>query len=388
MDCPTIYCPFTRFDPKASSSYKATSFTFDIQYGIGDVIGSYATETVAMGGLTVRNQMVGLANQTADLLSSSAEDGSNGIMGLAFPGLNQAGGIPQDVPWVFNLVNQSVISEPVFSIYLNSRFSMGYSGEITFGGTDSTKYTGQLKYLPVLTYSIPNANLDNVYLYWTVGGVGLSTSTGINLPFDTLQEFILDTGTTLTYVPTQIADNIVMSLTHNSSSTRYDSTNGIYWVDCNLASSTDVLEFHVATSLASASAATQNTQNITVPVRQLVLPYDATTPEQAMVCWFGIAPMPSSMSLRVGSVNWVLGESVLRPLYMVHDMGQGRVGVAPAVFTETSSGSSSSSGAGSSNGGKPSQAGENSTSGAESYFVHFKTSVLFAALLCTALSLS
>lgn len=349
--CPVSNCPFGRFDPSASSSFNSSmSQSFSIQYGIGEVNGTYGQDSVTVGGgLTVKNQMIGLASMTSDLMSRSTPNPSDGILGLGFPGLNSARGYSQDIPLPFNLVAQNLISQPVFSIYLDSQFRYGYSGEITFGGVDQSKFSSgsSLSYVPVMSYTLQRGGQE-IYLYWTVGGQSIRTSTGANIDYGgQVQEFILDTGSTLSYLPFPVVDQIVRSLT-NYSAPKYSALNGVYLVDCGLAQETSkYVEFNVY------SSATR-IQNLTVSVRELVIPNDADTPEQATICFFGLAPMPSSISLSgMDSASYILGESVLRSFYTVYDMGQKRIGIAKAILnppsssSSTSSGSSSSSGAGS-----------------------------------------
>ncbi|ORZ25582.1 aspartic peptidase domain-containing protein [Absidia repens] len=134
---------------------------FSIQYGIGSVNGTYVKDTVMVAGAKVPQQQFGLATYTKDILipqdSNSGGGGSastvnaNGILGLGYPQLTAATtqNNPAYTPFVFNLVQQGVIQEPVFSVYLNSASKQGWAGEIIFGGVDHSKYEGDLQYLPV-----------------------------------------------------------------------------------------------------------------------------------------------------------------------------------------------------------------------------------------------
>ena len=333
-----LKCPYERFNASQSSTANRTNTGFQIEYGIGMANGTYATETVSVGGLTVTGQTVGLANETNDLLGSFAEGYSNGIMGFGFPSMNAFRGYSQDIPFVFNLVNNNLIPEPIFSVYLNSAFHYGYSGEIMLGGIDESKYSGQLTYAPVMAYQVTDitGQTKSVYIYWTVGGAGIRSSSGYSNNFDQLQGFVLDTGTTLTYVPDQVAHDLIQSITKKDPQSIYDVFNGVYRIDCSLGSQEDqTVEFLVATSAQAAG----NQLNLTVSLRELIIPIDgAETPEKATECAFGIAPFPRS-SLIGSGVNFILGESVMRSFYTVHNMGQQTVGIARAISSGTGEGS-------------------------------------------------
>lgn len=365
-DCPTTSCPNERFDASKSSTVNKTSTAFSMQYGIGSLNGTYARDTVSIGNLSVPDQVFGLATTTADLLTSSggasstSEDYSNGILGLAFPGINAVRGYAMDVPFVANLISNKVIKDPVFSIYLNSQFSYGYSGgEITFGGSDASKYTGEISYVPVTPYNVrmPNGTLAESYIYWTVVGTGIDVgSTKISLGASNAAGFVLDTGTTLTYTPLSTAKAIVQAVASKASDVTFDPLQELFFVDCGLGKNTNTtVDFSIATSLSSSDSL-----KVSVPVRELVIPIDALQPEDATKCVFGIAPLPSTTGLE--HVDFILGESTVRSLYLVHDMAQHRVGIASAKLTQTNGSATSAGGKTSGGKGGSSSSAENAAS--------------------------
>ncbi|KAG1467773.1 hypothetical protein G6F56_004225 [Rhizopus delemar] len=386
-ECPATACPFSRFDPSSSSTFKSLDAPFNIQYGIGSVNGTYVTDTVSLAGATINNQQFGLATSTQDILfpsqsgrSNESHVEANGILGLGYPSLTQANGQGEGVynPFVFNLVSQNLISEPVFSIYLNSITQSGWSGEIIFGGIDHSKYTGELTYLPVAGLSSQSRG-SNRYYYWMVYGQGLGVRNGTHgtSPYWKLKEmgaFILDTGTTLTYLPTTVATDIVQAFA-GPQGYRLDRSSGVFSVNCDTAKNPARFELQMSTS----STTSAHPVNLSVPASQLVIPLDSNDPATATACMFGIAPLGGSGS--IGSNMYLVGDSVLRSTYMVFDMGRNRIGLAASRGV---SGSVSSSN-GTSN-------SSTSSSGVSSAGFRYETNVsllvTLAALVITAFTMA
>lgn len=356
--CPTSMCPHTRFNHQKSTSFKALSQQLAISYGVGSAKGTYAAETLTLGsadGVALSNFTVGLVSNTNNILMASmAEDGdsapSNGIFGLGYPNLSMKTG-EKPGHFVMGLYQAKAISEPIFSVFLNSQYAYGNSGEMLLGGIDNSKFTGQMQYAPVISYDVstymisPNlganmtskeANSQESYLYWAVPGQGAETSNGYKHHSKTLQGYILDTGTTLTYVPASVAKSIVMSVTQNAKTTQLDAINGVYRVSCSTAKQTGSVSFLISSSPATASTSPISIQ---VPIADLVIPLDdARTAATSKSCMFGIAPSPVGLDLTSGE-TWILGESTLRSLYTVYDLKENRVGFAKLANDSASSSS-------------------------------------------------
>lgn len=409
---------------------------FSIQYGIGSVNGTYVQDTVNVAGAKVSQQQFGLAEHTKDILipqensggsSSSASLDANGILGLGYPQLTAATtqNNPAYTPFVFNLVQQGLIQEPIFSVYMNSASQLGWSGEIIFGGVDKSKYEGDLIYLPVAKLqshpspspegtgnsggpgsepgsdpgsqpggdsgdgdgggvyddkeedydgdddesgdddatgsfvekhhlrTIDLTNLDisidehidlrrplhksdsnstgspnyDGYYYWMVYGQGIAVRNGAQSPQFKLQKtgaFILDTGTTLTYLPNDVAVSIATAMA-GSNGFQLDRQSGLLVVDCSAATSSATLELQMSTS----PSLTSPPVTFAVKASELVIPLDGKTAATAKTCLFGIAPVGGSGG-GLGSNMFLIGDSMLRSSYLVFDMGKNMVGIAAA----------------------------------------------------------
>eukprot|EP00122_Pirum_gemmata_P001484 Pgem_evm1s1333 len=140
------------YDHTTSTSYKRNGRKMSIKYGTGDMKGTLSTDTVSFGGFTVVDQTFGEAYDMAAFFAHQAVDG---ILGLAFPGIAQAGVTPVH----YNMYKQGLLSEPVFSFHLSN--TPGVAGDtnsyMTFGFVDESAYTGEMTWVNLVS-------LD----YWTV----------------------------------------------------------------------------------------------------------------------------------------------------------------------------------------------------------------------------
>ncbi|KAI9315311.1 aspartic peptidase domain-containing protein [Dichotomocladium elegans] len=310
------------YNPSKSMTIQNSNVPFSFDYNVGTVNGTFCTESVSLAGFTIPNQTVALANAMNGRVFSKDEIG-NGVIGFAYPGRKTARGILNDVPFIFNLFEQGLISKPVFSVYLND-YDNHNGNQLTLGGIDNSKYKGTLQYAPVLLYSDLSdlaSTTHATHAYWAVGGTAVQTSMGYKSTSNDLEEFVLDTASTLTYSPH--AEDIIKSL--NITHTIDDGT-GAYLVDC--ASQKDIqnitITFQVArTLLGSRTHRFSNPINVTVAVKDLLMPGNSKTFDKATTCLFGIVPTKQSRT--------IIGISVLRSVYTVYDIHEDRIGFAPAI---------------------------------------------------------
>jgi len=99
-----------------SSTYKANGKAFSIQYGSGAYSGFLSTDTLAVAGISVKNQIFAeVTSETANFYSYKGVI-VDGLMGLAYPACSASGATP---PFQ-NMISQGLVSSPVFSFWLNS----------------------------------------------------------------------------------------------------------------------------------------------------------------------------------------------------------------------------------------------------------------------------
>ncbi|PFH56721.1 hypothetical protein XA68_16097 [Ophiocordyceps unilateralis] len=316
-----------QFDPRASSSFRIVDRGgFNISYlDQKHVSGDYFTDTLTIGGQTIRNQQLGLA------LDSTRP---TGIMGLGFSA-NVAAPAPYPVV-VDNMLSQGLINAPAFSLYLNDLDAK--SGTILFGAIDTQKYYNRLVTLPILSNpaSASNATAFTVRLRaFSAGGIKLGGGGGGGGGGDQVSA-VLDSGSTISLLPPAL----VQSLNRRF---QVVSAQGFPapLVDCayrdpnqDAVSSFD-FEFDGIT--------------IRVPVKEMIIDAFGDETQQAFrspavaslfagwrsVCVFGIG---STADYGIATDRFaLLGDTFIRSAYILYDLANRQIGIAQAKTDSTKS---------------------------------------------------
>ncbi|KAK6078899.1 eukaryotic aspartyl protease [Seiridium cupressi] len=156
-----------------------------IQYGSGATEGENYVDEFTIAGLTATNQTL-ISVTTA---SGFTQIDADGLAGMAFSTIAQDNG----TTFFENLVAQGAVQADEFGFYLG-RVSGGTQkdSELTLGGRDSTKYTGEFVTVPVSSQTYWQIDLDGV----KVGGSTVANTQG---------QAAIDTGTTILLAPTAAA---------------------------------------------------------------------------------------------------------------------------------------------------------------------------------------
>ncbi|OLN86189.1 putative aspartic-type endopeptidase [Colletotrichum chlorophyti] len=204
---------------------------FSLFYGSGEhVAGPMGFSDIEVAGITVERQQVGLANRTY----WHGNNFTNGILGLAYPSLTSAftGDFGEhrpafQVPYspFFTSMVQQGLSADAFSVSLvrNS------SGVIAWGGRTGVPVIGPTAYTDLIITNInadrPEGSWQHSYYTVLVDGFRWGSTTDTR-KFPT----IVDTGTSITYLPPPIAEAIARSF---SPSAVYLYTYGSYFAPCD-----------------------------------------------------------------------------------------------------------------------------------------------------------
>lgn len=172
-----------------TSSGKDTGDSVSVSYGSGSFSGEEYIDKVGFAGLTVQNQSIGAANK-----STGFANGIDGIIGFGPVDLTDDTVSGQSTVPTFmdNLYSEGLI--PVEVLGVSYRPEPGSSddspnGVLTLGGTDPSRYTGAITYHPRSTAPLEGN-------YWSV-----DVSSFGPLPLATGATCVVDTGTTLVYIP-------------------------------------------------------------------------------------------------------------------------------------------------------------------------------------------
>lgn len=117
-------------------------------------------------------------------------------------------------------------------------------GSIIFGGIDTKKYTGSLEKIPIIPAGSAPQTTDRYWIY--LDSVALTSPSGSSssLYADTPGvPVFLDSGGTLSLLPTPIYQAIGKAFIAAFPSTILDSKSGYYVVDCKIAVSAGSLDF-------------------------------------------------------------------------------------------------------------------------------------------------
>jgi len=163
---PSSKCPLTviacdlhhKYYGSRSSTYVANGTTFQIQYGSGSMSGFLSQDTLLFGGLAVPRQIFAEATALPGITFDLAK--FDGLLGLAFDTISVDRVVP---PW-YNILNNKLVTDPVFSFWLSKNASGPSGGELLLGGTDPKYYTGPITYVPLVNKTYWEFKLDDVLL--------------------------------------------------------------------------------------------------------------------------------------------------------------------------------------------------------------------------------
>jgi len=321
------------FDSSKSSTFKVVAQgEFDITYADNSgAAGDYITDTFSIGGATIKALEMGLAYNTSS---------STGVLGIGYD-LNEASdsvtspdptSSDTSSPFIYpsiidTMVSQGLINSKAYSLYLDDLEAS--TGSIIFGGLDSDKYHGNLLQIPI----VPDEGQNDapVYAEFSVAmsSFGITSQSGntTNLTTPTYQEAaILDSGTTVTYLPDRLVELILQLINGYDDS----ENSGNVYVDCALRGNSS-MTFNFGFGGA-------NGVDIKVPVNELVLDlddasslggYQAPRLPFSDVCSFGIMPG--------GQGPYILGDTFLRSAYVVYDLKNNLIALAQTNFNSTTS---------------------------------------------------
>lgn len=276
-----------------SSTFRAVDEKFSIQYGTGDVSGTLAKDSLVIAGMELKNHTMGLVTKESVEFSDDSVP-FDGLMGLAKGELSNAG-VPTPIESLFEA---GLVGAPVMGYHLG-RVADGFNdGQVTFGGVDSTRFTGNLTEIQnVSTEGFWEAPIDAI----SFGGkdLGLQGRTAI-----------LDTGTTLIVAPPEDADKLHAAIPGSKSDGQ-----GGYTIPCTTSKS-------VALTLGGKQFSIDPRDLIFLPVDNNDLKGDCVS---------------SISSGQIGQdKEWLVGATFLKNVYFATNVETNTIGLATLGNSTTS----------------------------------------------------
>jgi cathepsin D len=247
-----------------------------------------------VAGLEVQHQTFGEAVKEPGITFVVAR--FDGIMGLAFESISVDGVTPV---W-YNIWNQGLVEENVFSFWLSKDPNAQPGGELTFGGIDTSRYTGELTYVPLTSETYWGFGMDQAYL----NGESLNWCTNGQKCFT-----IADSGTSLIAGPTTMINALNEKL--GADVVRNE---GIF-PDCSILDRTDA---DIAFELAGRKF-------VLTPKDYVLQSEDGQGNTQCISGLMGLE-MPEGYP-----PLYILGDVFISTYYAVFDFGNRQVGFAEAV---------------------------------------------------------
>lgn len=269
-----------------SSTYHANGTSFKILYGSGPVSGFISNDNVDVGGLTVKHVDFAEITNVKGLGAAYSLGKFDGILGMAWNKISV-----DDIPTIFSdFVQQGLVDQPVFAFYLSSDSSK--KGELTLGGIDTSKYTGDIFYQDLSSET-----------YWEIP-LGDFKVNGNSMT--SVHKAILDTGTSLLAGPTDEVKKIAKKV----GAKPFWLNPKEFTVNCSDIPNMPDIELEIGGRTFSLSA------------QQYVLNVEDV---ECLLGMTGIdVPAPAGPL-------WILGDVFIRQYYTIFDWGQKRVGLATAV---------------------------------------------------------
>lgn len=301
IDC-SQYGTFNK-SQSSTWSQNITALPFFISYGDTTFAsGVWGQDQLHLEDINVTGLSFAVANRTNSTV---------GVLGVGLPSLevtNAARNGYQYDNFPMILKRSGATSSSAYSLFLNSLDEE--HGSILFGAVDNSKYTGSLYTIPLINTLQSYGYNQPIQFEVTLQGIGLSgDDNDSNVTLTTTKiPVLLDSGTTLTYLPKPILDNLADNI-NATFSERY----GYYVVPCNFDGN-------------SSSNFNDNSQlvfdfggfHIDTPLKDYLISISRNT------CILGLIPQDSN--------SGVLGDTFLSHAYVVYDLERLEISMAQTKF--------------------------------------------------------
>lgn len=304
-------------NPNASSTFVDADVEFDISYVDGSYSkGDYFRDTFQIANATVANMTMGLGIDTTI---------TYGLLGVGYASNEAIISTEESLDAQYDnlpalMMKEGLIATNAYSLWLNDLDSS--TGNILFGGIDTSKYVGSMTRIPTI-----RNNATGEYDSFIVGLTSVralsSSGTDTLTSHESPIEVVLDSGTTLSYLPTDIASQIWEEV-----GALYSASYGLAVIPCKMQTSTGYFSFQFG-------GPGGPVVNVTMDELVLDLVVQGPAPK------FGSGEYAGEDACEFGIQNTtgtnLLGDTFLRSAYVVYDLVNNQIGIAQTDFNETES---------------------------------------------------
>jgi cathepsin D len=290
---PSIACLLhNKYDNTKSSSYKADGTKWNALQQNTNISGFLSTDVLSVDGLEVTQTFAEVTTLPGTVFILAKYDG---VLGLSTPAQSGKG-----ESLLQNLVDQKKVDAAVFGLFLNRNQNSTLGGELSLGGADKSRYTGDVTYAPLVEAGKRG---------WRVKADDLAAN-GSSLNFCSGNdgcEAVLQSGTALFGLPMAQADKLNKAL---GGTTVYS---GEYSFDCSKLETLPSVNLKIAG------------RTFELTYKDYVL--QSSTPF-GPYCFSGFEGLNFATD---ETPSFVLGDTFLARYYSVYDGAQNRVGLATAA---------------------------------------------------------
>jgi len=276
-----------KYKSSDSSTFEKNGKKWYTLYGSGFFAGFLSQDVVEVEGLKVQKQTFAEVIQFSKVFKSEVFDG---VLGLGFPRARHAAPVFQ------NMVDQKLVDQPVYGLWMNKDDSASVGGSLTLGGYDSSHYRGRVTWTRVIEPAHWKLSVDSVMF----GNVDVTAGC------EDCREVVLDSGAGKHVWAPKEAHKKIVEVT---GARLYEDTevNGeVHVVDCNKVDNLPV--FYITIS------------GTKLPI----------TPQQYI--FKQMYKGEEICELGIGSYSvWVMGEMFQKKYYTLYDYGNQRIGFAQSV---------------------------------------------------------
>jgi len=272
----------SKYDHAKSSSYAEDGKDFNIMYGSGSVAGFFSADDVTLADdIVISAQRFAEIEDAGGLGIAYSLGKFDGILGMGFTSISI-----DSAPTVFeNAIKQNKVDQPVFAFYLGDNGP----GELTFGGYDSSKFEGDLKFVHLDEATYWQISLDKIQ----AGGYEKEASDKITA--------IVDSGTSLITGPKKEITKLAQAVGAKPN------IMGEYTIDCKTLDQIPDVVF-------------------TIGGIEYKIPGKKTVIQAQGTCLFAFM----GMDFPAPGPQWILGDVFMREYYTVFNYNDKSIGFAKA----------------------------------------------------------